>query len=61
MMPACPYCGDEEVEYHGVEDTGDSLVDEWECMNCGMWFEGNGIYYGDELIDGTDDDTKPTE
>lgn len=43
----CPYCGSDEVEYHGVTndggDYGESLCDEFGCLACGAWFEANCI------------------
>ena len=54
----CPYCGSNEVEYHGADDGGgdyvSSVCDEFECFHCGNRFEENCI----EVMD-YDDDQEP--
>lgn len=41
----CRYCGSDEVDYLGVDDGGgdygDSVCDQYECLECGAMFEAN--------------------
>lgn len=61
----CPYCG-EDMEYLGVidggGDYGDSLCDEWKCLNCG-WYEESNCFEFQEIYDDRQDfeDFNPPE
>jgi DNA-directed RNA polymerase subunit RPC12/RpoP len=39
----CPYCGSDAVQYDGIQDGGgdygESVCDEYECLECGAMFE----------------------
>lgn len=46
-MIHCKYCGSENVDYLGVDDGGgdygDSVCDEYHCLDCDNYFEGHCI------------------
>lgn len=41
----CPYCGSDVLLHMGFDDGGggygDSVCEQWECMECGAAVEGN--------------------
>lgn len=44
----CRICGS-DMEYKGVDDGGgdygESICEQWECLNCGSWDEINCVDY----------------
>lgn len=59
-MTMCPFCGDENADYIGVEIDWDydcvALVDLYRCLSCGADFE----LYNQSWLDGVNDETKPS-
>ena len=58
----CPYCGNDRGSYHGIDDGGGdfgtSLVEVYECLDCGSFFDVDVYDYG--LIDDPQDDNDQT-
>lgn len=56
----CKYCGSDVVDYVGIDDGGgdygESVCDQYECLECGARFEadciGEGLFYA---INGMDE------
>jgi len=54
-MQTCPYCGSGDVDYDGYDDGGgdygDSVCEQFSCIECGQDFEGDCLEAADDEID----------